>query len=165
MLLVLIGKCHLFSRAHINTDEIIPARYLNSTDENFLSKHAMEDIDPDFINRVSSGDFLVAGENFGCGSSREHAIWALRGVGISAILAENFARIFFRNAVNNGMIAIKIPEISKKINDGDKIEINLKSGKIYNQTQKIEIYFQAIPNFVQEISNAGGLLNKISKKI
>src|SRR5438477_4296144 len=99
------GVAHVYERAHINTDEIIPARYLNVHEEAELAKHAMEDIDGDFIKRVKAGDFIIAGDDFGCGSSREHAIWALRGAGIKVVVANNFARIFFRNAINNGFLA------------------------------------------------------------
>ncbi len=98
------GIAHVYKKDDINTDEILPARYLNTDDEKELAKHAMEDLDKSFVKKVKKGDFVVAGENFGCGSSREHAIWALRGSGIKAVIADSFARIFFRNAINNGFL-------------------------------------------------------------
>ena len=109
------GKAHVYKKDDINTDEIIPARYLNSDKEEELAKHAMEDLDTEFINKVQDGDFIVSRENFGCGSSREHAIWALRGSGVKAVIANSFARIFYRNAINNGFLAIECKNIGEKI--------------------------------------------------
>ncbi len=156
------GNVHLYKRSHINTDEIIPARYLNIHDEDALARHAMEDIDKDFIERIKPGDFIVAGEDFGCGSSREHAVWALRGAGVKAVLVDTFARIFFRNAINNGFCAIEIPGISQKVSMGDQLEIDLSGGKVTNLT-KDEIYsFAPFPSSIQAIMAAGGLMNLIT---
>jgi len=124
------GKAHCYPRNHINTDEIIPARYLNMDREKELAAHAMEDIDKTFVKNVSEGDFIVAGEDFGCGSSREHALWALRGAGVQAVIAGSFARIFYRNCINNGFLAVECPEATQKVRTGDHLSIDLKTGKI-----------------------------------
>jgi len=158
------GRAHVYGRAHINTDEIIPARYMTSDKEEELAKHAMEDIDTEFIKKVEKGDFIVAGNDFGCGSSREHAIWALRGAGIKAIIANSFARIFFRNCINNGLLAIECKDACKKIKTGDEIEIDVKQGQIINHTKNENYDFIAIPDFAMELINAGGLLNYIEKQ-
>lgn len=152
------GKAHVFAQDNINTDEIIPARRMTVHDEKTLAKYAMEDIDKDFVNRVKEGDFIVAGENFGCGSSREHAIWALRGAGIRAVIAKSFARIFFRNAVNNGFLVI---EASGDISNGDEIEIDTEKGEIKNITRNSTITFPPLPDFVFQIAEKGGLLNTL----
>jgi len=159
------GKAHCYKRDHINTDEIIPARYLNMDKEADLAKHAMEDIDTDFIKRVKMGDMIVAGEDFGCGSSREHAVWALRGAGVRAVIADTFARIFYRNCINNGFIAIECKGISNKVNSGDTLEINIENGVIYNRTKKEQYEFLAVPEFARKIIDAGGLLDYISRKV
>ena len=153
------GKSHVYGRAHINTDEIIPARYLTTDKEEELAKHAMEDLDKDFINKVKKGDFIITGDDFGCGSSREHAVWALRGAGIKAVIANTFARIFYRNAINNGFLAIECKDISKKVKNGDELEINIEKGIIKNLTKKEEYKFTPLPKFVVDIMKAGGLLN------
>lgn len=155
------GKAHVYQKDHINTDEIIPARYLNMDTEEELAKHAMEDIDKEFVNKVNKGDIIVAGEDFGCGSSREHAVWALRGAGIKAVVAESFARIFFRNCINNGFYAIECKSISKNVDDGNELEIDVSEGKIKNITKGEEYDFPALPDFAMKIINAGGLLNSI----
>jgi 3-isopropylmalate/(R)-2-methylmalate dehydratase small subunit len=161
---ILRGFAHVYRRPHINTDEIIPARYLNIDDESELAKHAMEDIDKDFVRKVKPGDFIVAGDDFGCGSSREHAIWALRGAKLGAVIANSFARIFFRNAINNGFPAIECKGIADKIDTGDELEINLASGTIKN-ISKGEVYqFSPLPNFAMEIMEAGGLLDWLKKR-
>ncbi|UCH62591.1 MAG: 3-isopropylmalate dehydratase small subunit [Fidelibacterota bacterium] len=158
------GTVHLFQRSHINTDEIIPARYLNIHDEATLARHAMEDIDGDFVDKVKEGDFIVAGEDFGCGSSREHAVWALRGAGVRAVMADSFARIFYRNAISNGFYAIEIPGISRKVNSGDQLEIDMTGGKVTNIT-KDEVYtFPPFTSMIQAIVSAGGLLNYITRQ-
>lgn len=156
------GSAHVYKRDHINTDEIIPARYLNSDEEKELAKYAMEDIDPGFIKKVKPGDFIVAGDDFGCGSSREHAVWALRGVGVKAVIASNFARIYYRNSLNNGFLAIESNDIDKKINNGDKLDIDLEKGIIRNLTQKTEYTFIPLPEFALEMIEKGGLLNLIT---
>ena len=155
------GTAHVYKKDHINTDEIIPARYLTTDDEKELSKHAMEDLDKDFIKKARQGDFIVAGENFGCGSSREHAVWALRGAGIKAVIADSFARIFFRNCINNGFYAIEMKNASKEIKDGEKIEIDVEKGTI--KTNKKELKFIPFPKFALDLIKAGGLLNYIKK--
>ncbi len=158
------GNVHFYQRSHINTDEIIPARYLNIHDEAALARHAMEDIDKDFVNRIKDGDFIVAGENFGCGSSREHAVWALRGAGVRAVLADTFARIFYRNAISNGFYAIEIPGISRKVDGGDQLEIDMTGGKVTNIT-KDEVYsFPPFTPMIQAIVSAGGLMNYITRQ-
>jgi len=155
------GKAHVYKKDHINTDEIIPARYLNIDKEEELAKHAMEDLDRDFVKKVSKGDFIVVGENFGCGSSREHAVWALKGAGISAVIAKSFARIFFRNAINNGFLAIECKDVVNKVNDGDNLEIDLRRGIIKDLNNGKEFKFNPFPKFALDIIKAGGLLNYI----
>lgn len=154
----------VYNRDDINTDEIIPARYLNMDKEEELAKHAMEDLDKDFLKKVSKGDAVVARENFGCGSSREHAIWALRGAGVKAVIANSFARIFYRNAINNGFLAIESKGISDKVKNGDEISIELEKGIIKNITQKEEYEFVPLPKFAVGVMEKGGLLNYIKKK-
>ena len=157
-------KAHVYNRDHINTDEIIPARYLNTDDRAELARHCLEDLDKDFANKVKKGDVIVAGEDFGCGSSREHAVWALRGVGIQTVIAKTFARIFYRNAINNGFYLIESQDALEKINDGDELEIDFKSGLIKNQKTSIDIKFNPLPDFALEIINDGGLLEHIQKE-
>lgn len=157
------GFAHVYRRTHINTDEIIPARYLNTDDEVQLARHVMEDIDPDFVKRVKPGNFIVAADDFGCGSSREHAIWALRGAGIKAVIANSFARIFFRNAINNGFLAIECRGIADKVSDGDELEIALRDGIINNLSRNEHYRFTPIPDFALKIMEAGGLLNHIKE--
>ena len=158
-----MSKAHIYNRDHINTDEIIPARYLNTDDEMELAKHCLEDLDGDFVNKVQPSDVIVAGEDFGCGSSREHAVWAIRGVKVQTVIAKSFARIFYRNAINNGFFLIESPDALEKINDGDELEIDYKNGSIKNKTAGIDISFNPLPDFALEIINAGGLLEHIKK--
>jgi len=158
-----MSVAHVYKRDHINTDEIIPARYLNTDDEAELAKHCLEDLDVGFVKKVQPGDVIVAGENFGCGSSREHAIWAIRGVGVQSVIAKSFARIFYRNAINNGFYIIESPKALEKINDGDELEIDYKAGSIKNKTSGIEIGFRPLPDFALEIINDGGLLEYIKR--
>ncbi len=155
---------HVYRRDHINTDEIIPARYLNTDDKMELASHCLEDLDKDFVNKVKEGDVIVAGEDFGCGSSREHAVWAIRGVKVQTVIAKTFARIFYRNAINNGFYIIESPEALEKINDGDEVEIDYNNGLIKNKTADIDISFKPLPDFALEIINDGGLLEHIKKK-
>jgi len=157
------GTIHLYKKDDINTDEIIPARYLNSDKEEELAQHAMEDLDVNFVKKVKKGDFIIAKENFGCGSSREHAIWALRGSGVKAVIANSFARIFYRNAINNGFLAIECKDIANKVNDQDELEINIKQGKIKNLTKNEEYEFTPLPEFAIQLMEAGGLINYIKK--
>ena len=159
-----MSKAHVYKRDHINTDEIIPARYLNTDDQNELAKHCLEDLDPDFVNKVKKGDIIVAGEDFGCGSSREHAIWAIRAAGVQTVIAKSFARIFYRNAINNGFYVIELPRQIERINDGDELEVDYKNGLIKNETTGIDVKFNPLPRFALEIIEAGGLLNKLAKK-
>ena len=158
-----MAKAHVYNRNHINTDEIIPARYLNTDDQIELASHCLEDLDKDFVNKVKEGDVIVAGEDFGCGSSREHAVWAIRGVKVQSVIAKSFARIFYRNAINNGFYIIESTEALEKINDGDEVEIDYKNGLIKNKTADIDISFKPLPDFALEIINDGGLLNHITK--
>jgi len=157
----LTGKAHVYNRDDIDTDLIIPARYLNTDNEEELAQHAMEDLDNSFIKKVKKGDFIVSRKNFGCGSSREHAIWALRGAGIKAVIADSFARIFFRNAINNGFYAIECKGISKEIKDGEEIGIDVANGTITANTKTFK--FTPFPEFALDIIKAGGLLNYIKK--
>ena len=161
---VIRGRAHVYPRAHVNTDEIIPARYLNTHDHTELAKHAMEDIDPEFVQRVQLGDIRVGGEDFGCGSSREHAVWALRKAGISCVIASNFARIFFRNSLNNGFLSIECAGFADKAKSGDDLEVDLAKGVIRNHTQGTEHVFVPLTEFVQEMIAAGGLLPMVAKK-
>jgi 3-isopropylmalate/(R)-2-methylmalate dehydratase small subunit len=159
-----MSKAHVYKRDHINTDEIIPARYLNTDDEAELAKHCLEDLDKDFVGKVQAGDIIVAGEDFGCGSSREHAVWAIRGAGVKSVIAKSFARIFFRNAINNGFYVIETPDGLEKINNGDELEIDYKGGLIKNKTAGVDIEFKPLPDFALEIINDGGLLDHIKKQ-
>ena len=159
-----MSTAHVYKRDHINTDEIIPARYLNTDDQAELARHCLEDLDSDFVNKVQPGDIIVAGEDFGCGSSREHAVWAIRGAGVQTVIAKSFARIFYRNAINNGFYLIETQDALEKINDGDKLDIDYKAGLIKNETAGIDIEFTPLPEFALEIINDGGLLNHITKK-
>jgi len=149
---------------NIDTDVIIPARYLNTHDPAELAKHCMEDIDKDFHSRVKPGDIIVAGKNFGCGSSREHAPIAIKASGISCVIAETFARIFYRNAINIGLPILECPEAAKAINDGDEVAVDLAAGKIYNLTNGCEYTAAPFPDFMQEIINADGLMGYIKSK-
>ena len=147
---------------NINTDVIIPARYLNSSDPTELAEHCMEDIDPDFTDRVRPGDIIVAEKNFGCGSSREHAPIAIRAAGVSCVIAETFARIFYRNAINIGLPIIECPEASRGIEAGDAVEVDFDSGVIYNRTKGTSFQGQAFPEFMRKIISAGGLIPYIN---
>ena len=158
-----MSAAHIYNRDHINTDEIIPARYLNTDDEAELAKHCLEDLDPDFVNKVQPGDVIVAGEDFGCGSSREHAVWAIRGAKVQTVIAKSFARIFCRNAINNGYYIIECPHALDNINDGDELDIDYKNGLIKNKTAGIDIKFAPLPDFALEIINDGGLLEHIKR--
>ena len=149
---------------NVDTDVIIPARYLNAPDPAELAKHCMEDIDPEFINKVSKGDIIVAEKNFGCGSSREHAPISIKAAGVSCVIAETFARIFYRNAINIGLPIIECKEASEKISEGDDVEIDFDSGMIYNKTKGESYKGQAFPEFMQKIIKAEGLINYINQK-
>jgi 3-isopropylmalate/(R)-2-methylmalate dehydratase small subunit len=159
--IILKGKVHKYG-SNVNTDEIIPARYLNTTDPKVLAKYCMEDIDKNFVKNVKPGDIIVAENNFGCGSSREHAPISIKAAGVSAVIASSFARIFFRNAINIGLPILESEEAVKSIKNGDKIEINLKKGTIHNITQNKTYQSQPFPGFMREIVKAGGLLGYIN---
>ncbi|HIT88972.1 MAG TPA: 3-isopropylmalate dehydratase small subunit [Candidatus Merdenecus merdavium] len=149
---------------NVDTDVIIPARYLNSSDPAELAQHCMIDIDKDFAKRVSKGDLIVANKNFGCGSSREHAPIAIKASGISCVIAETFARIFYRNAINIGLPIIECEAAAKDIDAGDEVEVDFDSGMIYNRTKGNEYQGQAFPEFMQKIIKSEGLINYINRK-
>ena len=156
---------HVFKYGdNVDTDVIIPARYLNATKGEELAKHCMEDIDKDFVNRVQKGDIIVAEKNFGCGSSREHAPLAIKCAGISCVIAETFARIFYRNAINIGLPIIECPEAAASIQAGHEVEIDFDSGVITDKTTWESFEGQAFPPFMQKIIEAGGLVNYINQK-
>lgn len=156
---------HVFKYGdNVDTDVIIPARYLNSSDPKELAGHCMEDIDKEFVKKVKQGDIIVADKNFGCGSSREHAPLAIKAAGVSCVIAETFARIFYRNAINIGLPIIECPEAAKGIAAGDEVEVDFDSGKIYNKTKGTQFQGQAFPPFMQKIIAAEGLVNYINQK-
>ena len=156
------GKVWKF-KDDVNTDEIIPARYLNTTDPKELGAHCMEDIDPEFSKKISRGDVIVAGRNFGCGSSREHAQISIKGAGISCVIAESFARIFLRNAINMGLPILEIKDING-IKEGDYLEVDLNIGSVLNLTEHKEYKAKSLPIFIQEIICAGGLLKWVRRR-
>ena len=147
----------------IDTDIIVPGRYLIYTDEETLAKHCMEGLDPDFDRKCKKGDFIVAGSNFGCGSSREHAPIALKGVGVAAVIAESFARIFYRNATNVGVPLLEAPGISKLIEDGEEITVDMQNATITSQNGET-VTFKKLPPFMLEILESGGLINYLKEK-
>ena len=149
---------------NIDTDVIIPARYLNTANHKELAAHCMEDIDKSFVTKVKSGDIMVGGANFGCGSSREHAPIANKESGISVVIAATFARIFYRNSINIGLAILECPEASEKIEAGDDVEVNFDTGVIVNHPKHETYKAQPFPPFIQEIIRAGGLLASIAKK-
>ena len=149
---------------NVDTDVIIPARYLNSSDPAELATHCMEDIDKEFVRKVRKGDMIVANKNFGCGSPREHAPIAIKAAGVSCVIAETFARIFYRNAINIGLPIIECPEAARDIEDGDQVEIDFDSGMIYDRTKGTEYKGQAFPEFMQKIIRAEGLINYINQQ-
>ena len=148
---------------NVDTDVIIPARYLNTSDKKELASHCMEDIDKDFTKKGEAGDIMVAGYNFGCGSSREHAPIAIKESGISLVIARTFARIFYRNSINIGLAILECPEAVDGIADGDKIEEDLDAGVIYNRTTGKSFKTQPFPAFIQKIIENGGLVQSIQK--
>lgn len=149
---------------NVDTDVIIPARYLNSSDPAELATHCMEDIDKEFVHKVRPGDIMVAAKNFGCGSSREHAPIAIKASGISCVIAETFARIFYRNAINIGLPIIECPDASRNIQEGDEVLIDFETGTITNVTRNEQYIDQAFPPFMQKIIDQGGLINYINNK-
>ena len=154
------GRVHKYGD-DVNTDVIIPARYLNIHDMDELSLHCMEDIDPEFVEKANPGDIIVARDNFGCGSSREHAPVVIKQRGISCVIATTFARIFYRNAINIGLPIMECPEASERIEDGDEVAIDFESGVITNVTKGETYQAAPFPAFIQEIIDAGGLLNSL----
>ena len=149
---------------NVDTDVIIPARYLNSSDPKELAVHCMEDIDKDFVSNVNEGDIIVANKNFGCGSSREHAPIAIKASGVSCVIAETFARIFYRNAINIGLPIIECPEAAADIEAGDEVEVDFDSGLITDKTRGTTYQGQAFPEFMQKIIDSEGLVNYINSK-
>jgi len=158
------GKAHVFGD-DVNTDEIIPARYLNRIDADFLGAHCMEDADPEFVKRMAAGDVIVAGENFGCGSSREHAPLAIKGAGLGAVVARSFARIFFRNAINIGLPIVACPEAAGDIRPGDDVEIDLAAGRITNHGTGHTFSFPPFTEEIQAIIAAGGLMPFVKQRL
>lgn len=158
------GKAWKFG-TDIDTDVIIPARYLNTSEPEELAKHCMEDVDPDFAQQVSPGDIIVAERNFGCGSSREHAPIAIKAVGISCVIAASFARIFYRNAFNMGLPILESPEASADIVTGEHLEIDLSSGTIVNKSRNLTYQAQPMPTFMQDLVVAGGLIPYVMKRL
>lgn len=154
------GTVHKYGD-NVDTDVIIPARYLNTSDHKELASHCMEDIDKDFVKKVKAGDIMVGEANFGCGSSREHAPIAIKESGISCVIAVTFARIFYRNAINIGLPILECPEAAREIKSGDEVDINFDSGKITDITTGKTYTARPFPNFIKEIINKGGLLNSL----
>ena len=149
----------------VDTDVIIPARYLNTSDESELAKHCMEDIDINFVNEVKQGDIIVAGDNFGCGSSREHAPIAIKASGVSVVIARTFARIFFRNAINIGLPILEHPTFVDECDKGDELEIDLSTGVVVNKTKNKTYQCSPFPKEIQNLINQGGLINYTKEKL
>jgi 3-isopropylmalate/(R)-2-methylmalate dehydratase small subunit len=160
--MVIKGKAHIFGN-DVNTDDIIAAKYLVSTDARELGKHCMESIAPDFVSKVNAGDIIVAGKNFGCGSSREHAPLAIKGCGVAAVIAPSFAAIFYRNAINIGLPFLELSDTSK-IGQGDELEIDLAAGVIRNISKGQSYKTQPFPEFLQKLVEQGGLMSYIKNK-
>ena len=158
------GRAHRYGD-NVDTDGIIPARYLNTSDVAELAAHCMEDLDAEFVRKVRPGDIIVGGENFGCGSSREHAPLAIGGAGVSCVIAKSFARIFFRNSINVGLPALVCPEAAAEIEDGDELTVELRSGRIENVTQGRSYQAEPFPEFLEQIIAAGGLVAYTRQRI
>ena len=148
---------------NVDTDVIIPARYLNTIDKKELASHCMEDIDKNFVNKVEAGDIMIAGNNFGCGSSREHAPIAIKESGIALVIAKSFARIFYRNSINIGLAILECPEAAESISEGDRVEADLDKGIIYNRTTGESFETKPFPEFIQKIIENGGLVESIRR--
>lgn len=157
------GRVHKY-QDNVDTDVIIPARYLNTSDPGELASHCMEDIDPNFQREAKKGDFIVAGSNFGCGSSREHAPIAIKAAGVSCVIAKSFARIFYRNSINIGLPILECCDASEKIQDGDEVWVDFNTGVIKNLTRGEAYQAQPFPPFIQTIIDANGYLNSLRKK-
>lgn len=162
--MIMKGSVHKYG-SNVDTDVIIPARYLNTSDSKELASHCMEDIDADFVKNVRQGDIMVADENFGCGSSREHAPIAIKTAGISCVIAKTFARIFYRNSINIGLPILQCPEAVDGISAGDQVEVDTVSGKITNLTTGKSFQAMPFPEFMQKLIAAGGLIGYASEKI
>ncbi len=158
------GRAHVYGD-NVDTDVIIPARYLTTSVAAELAEHCMEDIDPQFVQTMKPGDIIVAGENFGCGSSREHAPVAIKTAGVSCVIAKSFARIYFRNSINIGLPALVCPEATAHIRAGDELSIDLAAGRIENLTQKQTYQAEPFPDFLQQIIAAGGLVAYTQKRL
>lgn len=158
--MIVKGKVHKFG-SDVDTDVIIPARYLNTASAQELAAHCMEDIDPDFVKNVKAGDIIVAEDNFGCGSSREHAPIAIKASGVSLVIANTFARIFYRNSINIGLPILECPEAVRNIRAGDAVSCDLAKGEIRNETTGETFQAQPFPPFIQRIIDAGGLLKSL----
>ncbi len=158
------GTAHKYGR-DVDTDVIIPARYLNTSVPEELAKHCMEDLDAGFVDKIEFGDILVAEENFGCGSSREHAPIAIKAAGISVIIAKSFARIFYRNAINTGLPIVEAPEAVDGISDGDEVEVDADAGVIVNVTKGTTFRAQPFPPFIKDIIDKGGLIESVRDKV
>ncbi|ASJ16616.1 3-isopropylmalate dehydratase [Thermococcus chitonophagus] len=150
---------------HIDTDVIIPARYLNTSDPKELAQHVLEDLDPEFRFKMKPGDIIVAGENFGCGSSREHAPLAIKAAGVSCVIAKSFARIFYRNAINIGLPILEAPEAVERIETGDELEVDFSTGEIRNLTKGEVYHANPFPDFIMEIIKAGGLIEWTKRRL
>ncbi len=157
------GKVWKFG-SDIDTDRIIPARYLNTSDATELGKHCMEDADPAFVSKVRPGDIIVADKNFGCGSSREHAPIAIKAAGVSCVIAKSFARIFYRNSFNTGLPILESAEVSDTAEQGDELEVDLATGEIHNITKGLKFTALPVPSFMQELVSAGGLIEWVRKR-
>jgi len=158
------GKAHVFGD-DVNTDEIIPARYLNSIDPAFLAAHCMEDADPEFVRKSRPGDFIVGGENFGCGSSREHAPIAIKAAGVACVVARSFARIFFRNSINIGLPIVACPEAVADIQEGSEVEMDLAAGRLKNLATGRTFTFPPFTKEIQAIIEAGGLMAFVKSRL
>jgi len=158
------GTAHTYGR-DIDTDVIIPARYLNTSVPEELAAHCLEDLDRNFVKKLEFGDILVAKENFGCGSSREHAPISIKAAGVSVVIAKSFARIFYRNAINTGLPILEAPEAVDGINDGDQVSVDLDNGVIVNETTGATFRAQPFPPFVKEIIEKGGLIESVKEKV
>lgn len=161
-----VFKGNVWTFGHdIDTDAIIPARYLNTSDEKELALHCMEDADPQFVQNISSGDIIVAGKNFGCGSSREHAPIAIKAAGIACVIAESFARIFYRNSINTGLPILESKEAAEALKQGDEIEVDLEAGEIKETSSGRTYKAVPFPPFMQEIIKRGGLINYVKERV
>ncbi len=158
------GTAHRYGR-DVDTDVIIPARYLNTSDPDELARHCMEDLDAGFVGKVQPGDILVAEENFGCGSSREHAPISIKAAGVSVVIAKSFARIFYRNAINTGLPIMEAPEAVDGIRDGDTVTVNADTGAIVNETTGAAFSAQPFPPFIKEIIESGGLIESVKARV